>query len=181
MPGSYTVTSQVTRLATSQTASNSSTAKIGSPSPTFAFTGGLIPVPSNGPYIASGFTKTNSPTFGGTSAAYALVQLFAQRGNSYKVVYLGETVAGPSGSWSLTTGRIATGTYLVTAKAIPPSGYPSAMMTLTQDNGIFSIGSSPAKGRSSSHQQKVVLAGHRPLIRHVRPASRLWRRSPDEA
>ena len=58
-PGTYTLNIQVIRIANGQTASTSSTGQIGSPSPTFAFTGGLAAVPRNGPFISSGYATTN--------------------------------------------------------------------------------------------------------------------------
>ena len=157
-PGSYTVSTQVVRVASGQTAGTSTTATIGSPSPTFAFTGGLASVPANGPYVASGFATTRRPTFNGTSAAYGLIQLFAQPVNTDKLVYLGETVADSSGNWSMPTARLATGAYVITAKVTPPSGYPSEMMTLTRNGGTFFIGYSPAKAKSQSHHESLIIA-----------------------
>ena len=142
-PGSYTINVQVVRVANGQTASTSSTAQIGSPSPTFAFTGGLAPVPGNGPFISSGYATTNQPTFDGTAAAYAIVQLFARPLNVDTELPLGETVADPSGHWSLATGPLAAGGYIITAKVTPPAGYPSEMMALTRNNGTFFIDLSP--------------------------------------
>ena len=143
--GTYTINIQVVRIANGQTASTSSAAQIGSPSPTFAFTGGLAPVPANGPFISSGYATTNQPTFDGTAAAYAIVQLFARPANLDVELPLGETVADTNGRWSLATGPLAAGGYLVTAKVTPPAGYPSEMMALTSNHGTFFINMSPPR------------------------------------
>ena len=125
---------QVVRTANGQTASTSSTALIGSPSPTFAFTGGLARVPANGAFISSGYATTNQPTFDGTAGAYAIVQLFARPLNVDAELPLGETVADSSGHWSLATGPLAAGGYVITAKVTPPAGYPSELMALYQQS-----------------------------------------------
>ncbi len=168
VPGGYTVSIQVVRVASDQTASTSTTAQIGSPSPTFAFTGGLASVPANGPYISSGIATTHSPTFSGTAAANSLIQLFAQPVNVDKQIYLGETIVDSNGNWSLPTARLAKGAYVITAKVTPPSGNPSEVMALTRNNGTFSIGISPAKAKSTQHHQQSIIAAVLPMTRHVR-------------
>jgi hypothetical protein len=179
--GGYTVSIQVVRVASDQTASTTTTAQIGSPSPTFAFTGGLASVPANGTYIASGIATTHSPTFSGTSAAYSLIQLFAQPVNVDKQIYLGETMADSNGNWSLPIARLATGTYVITAKVTPPGGYPSEVMALTRNNGTFSIGFSPAKAKSARHHQRSIIAAVPPMTQYQRRGEGLSRRNPDKA
>ena len=161
--GPYTINIQVVRAANGQTASTSSMAQIGSPSPTFAFTGGLAPVPANGPFISSGFATTNQPTFDGTSAAYAIVQLFARPLNVDAELPLGETVADSSGRWSLATGPLAAGGYVITAKITPPAGYPSEMMALSSNHGTFFIDLSPANASVNSQPAAVAAA----TTRHI--------------
>jgi hypothetical protein len=176
---------QVIRTADGQTASNSSAAQIGSPSPSFAFTGGLASVPGNGSFTSSGYAATNRPTFDGSAAAFAIVKLFARPANADTELPPGETVADSGGHWSLTTGPIATGTYLITAVITPPAGYPSEMMALTANNGTFHIdlapGSSSAKarpgadaarhaGRSSArHLAEHRTAAHRARVARATP------------
>jgi hypothetical protein len=156
--GSYTTQIQVIRIANGQTASAIGTAQIGSPSPTFAFTGGLAAVPSNGSSFSSAHATTRRPTFDGTAAAFAIVQIFATPLNNAEVqMPLGETVADSSGHWRLlVTPRMTVGDYLITAVVTPPAGYPSAMMSLTQNAGIFLIGLPP--GRRRGHPRTAVEA-----------------------
>ena len=161
--GTYNINIQVVRIANGQTASTSSTALIGSPSPTFAFTGGLAPVPGNGPFISSGYATTNQPTFDGTAAAYAIVQLFARPLNVDAELPLGETVADSSGHWSLATGPLAAGGYVITAKVTPPAGYPSEMMALSSNHGTFFIDLSPAIASVNSQPAAVAAA----TTRHI--------------
>ncbi len=154
--GTYNINIQVVRTANGQTASTSSTALIGSPSPTFAFTGGLAPVPANGAFISSGYATTNQPTFDGTAGAYAIVQLFARPLNVDAELPLGETVADSSGHWSLATGPLAAGGYVITAKVTPPAGYPSEMMALSSNHGTFFIDLSPATANVTSQSATVA-------------------------
>ena len=163
--GTYNINIQVVRVANGQTASTSSAALIGSPSPTFAFTGGLAPVPGNGPFISSGYATTNQPTFDGTAAAYAIVQLFARPLNVDAELPLGETVADSSGHWSLATGPLAAGGYVITAKVTPPAGYPSEMMALTSNHGTFFIDLSPAMASVNSQPAAVAAATTRRIGR----------------
>src|SRR5262249_57551102 len=100
--------------------------------------------------VARGLAASNGPTLGGRSTAFAIVELFARPSNVDANIPLGETVADANGHWSLTTGPLAPGSYLVTAKVTPPAGYPSLMMTLTSNNGTFFIGLSPTSTSSST-------------------------------
>jgi hypothetical protein len=183
--GSYTLQIQVDRVANGQTASTSGTAQIGTPSPSFAFTGGLAAVPGNGSSYASGHASTRRPTFAGTASAFAVVQLFAAPlGNTDAVVPLGQTVADADGNWSLVTGRMVPGTYLITAEVTPPAGYSSPMMTLTQNGGVFLIGSragkhggiararsqaDPGTGRSNDHRIAALRPAATPSLAVLRP------------
>jgi hypothetical protein len=162
-PGNYTLNVQVIRIANGQTASNNSPAQIGSPSPNFAFTGGLAAVPANGGHIAGGRATTRFPTFDGTAAAFAIVRLFARPVKKDKQWSLGETVADANGSWSLAT-SLAKGKYLIMAQVTPPAGYSSLMMSLTQNGGMFTIGPIGGKTRALTRaiRAQVTHAG-RPL------------------
>jgi hypothetical protein len=99
------------------------------------FSGGLANLISNGPHAANGFTNTNWPTFSGTAAPFAVVQLYARRFNVDAQLPLGLAVAGASGQWSLTTGPLAHGIDIVTATVRATGGYPSSLMTLRNANG----------------------------------------------
>jgi hypothetical protein len=160
--GIFTINIQVVRAANGQTATTSSAAQIGSPSPTFAFTGGLASVPANGRFISQGFATTNQPTFNGTAAAFAIVQLSARPLNVDTEVPLGETVADSSGNWSLATGPLAAGGYIITAKVTPPAGYPSLMMPLTSNNGTFFIDLAPGSKVMNSQPAAVAAQVSRP-------------------
>jgi hypothetical protein len=149
-PGTYTTSIQVIRLANNQTASSSGSAQIGSPSPSYAFTGGLAAVLNNGPDVSAAEATTRQPAFGGTASAFALVRLFAQPLHGQKRVVLGETVADPNGQWTLTAPRMKSGRYLVTAVVTPPAGYPSDLIPLTQNGGVFLIGASSGRHRSAA-------------------------------
>jgi hypothetical protein len=184
--GPYTVNVQVIRAANGQAASTSSSAQIGSPSPSFSFTGGLAPVPRNGPYIASGFATTSQPTFDGTAAAYAVIHLFAQPVNVDAQLPLGATVADSNGHWSLATGPLAAGAYRITATITPPGGYPSENTALTSNGGTFFINMAPGGRpghsqltatasqpfphvqRSRAHHIALSRSQHRPLVRAAR-------------
>jgi hypothetical protein len=175
--GTYTINIQVVRAANGQTASASSTAQIGSPSPTFAFTGGLATVPANGPFISRGYATTNQPTFDGTAGAYAIVQLFARPSNADTELSLGETVADPSGNWSLATGPLAAGAYIVTAKVTPPAGYPSQMIALSSNNGTFFIDLAPASAVTNT-QPAAVAAETSPQIQRSKTRHVTLHRTP---
>ena len=105
VPGSYTVSTQVVRVASGQTASTSTTATDREPEPYLRLHGRPGLRARQRPIHRSGFATTRRPTFSGTSAAYGLIQLFAQPVNVDKQIYLGETVADSSGNWSMPTGR----------------------------------------------------------------------------
>jgi hypothetical protein len=120
---------------------------------------------ANGPFISSGYATTNQPTFDGTAAAYAIVQLFARPLNVDAEVPLGETVADSSGNWSLATGPLAAGGYIITAKVTPPAGYASLMMALTSNNGTFFIDLAQASAVANSQPTAVAADTSRPFER----------------
>ena len=122
----------------------------------YSFTGGLADVITNGPHAAMGFTNTNRPTFTGTAAPYAIVQLYARHFNTDAKLPLGEAVANGNGQWSLTTGPLAVGTYIVSATVTLPGGYPSGTITLHKPSGtdLVHIDLTPRLVRWLSHGQK---------------------------
>lgn len=166
-PGTYFLAVQVIRKANGQTVSGISPTQIGSPSPNFAFSGGLAAVPGNGGLIAGARATTRFPTFDGQSAAFAIVQLFAKPLHKDRSRALGTTVADPNGRWSLIAGPLARGSYLVTAVVTPPAGYSSQMIPLTQNGGVFYIGA-PKSGHAKA-RAAITRANEAGGIDHFRP------------
>ena len=120
----------------------------------YGFTGGLANSIVNGPLAANGYTNTNRPTFSGTSAPFAIVQLYARYLNVDAELPLGEAVASANGQWTLTTGPLARGISVVTAVVTIPAGYPSTVMTLSNQNGtdLVYIDLAPAPVKRPPHQ-----------------------------
>jgi hypothetical protein len=155
--GSYPVT--VTIFDPSgQTATANSTALVLIPNPTPTSIGGLANVVTNGPHAARGYTNTNRPTFTGTAPPFSIVQLDARHFNVDAELPLGEAVATSTGQWTLTTGPLAAGIYIVAATITPPGGYPSNMFELTNANGknLVFIDLSPALARRLSHSKRPI-------------------------
>ncbi len=164
-PGTYSLSVQVIRKLNAQQASGVSQAQIGSPSPNFAFSGGLAAVPGNGGLVADARAITRFPTFDGQSAAFAIVQLFARPLRKDRARALGTTVADPNGRWSLIAGPLAPGNYQVTAVVTPPAGYAGETIPLTQNGGVFFIGApkaSHAKARAAITRASEAVG----MVRH---------------
>jgi len=123
-PGTYSPTIQVSDQ-NGQSVTITSTAIVNT-NAALVLSGGLAPIPGNGPNAASGYTNTNRPTFSGTAPPFSTVQLFARPSAYDTNEALGIAVASGSGQWSLATGPLADGIYNVTAVVTPPAGYPSA-------------------------------------------------------
>ena len=140
-----------------QMATANSTAIVGNPGAA-TLTGGLTNLITNGPHSAAGFTNTNRPTFSGTTSPFAIVQLYARHFNVDAELPLGEAVANGSGQWTLTTGPLAVGTYIVTATVTLPGSYPSGAFTLKNQNGtdLVYIDLTPRLVRWLSHGQKSI-------------------------
>jgi hypothetical protein len=170
--GTYTVTITVADP-TSATFIVTDTANVttqGLPGSGSALTGGLADATANGPHAAAGFTNTDRPIFSGTAAPFAIVQLYARHFNVDAQLPLGEAVADAYGHWTLTTGPLAVGTYIVTATVTIPGGYPSNLITLTNANGtdLVYIDLSPRLVRWLSHGEKAVPHHRRMGIAHRR-------------
>ena len=135
----------------------------------YGFTGGLAPIPGNGSNAAAGYTNTNRPTFSGTSAPFAIVQLYTRYVNVDAELPLGEAVASANGQWTLTTGPLARGVSVVTAVVTIPTGYPSTAMTLSNQNGtnLVHIDLAPAPVKRPPHRMRH--APH-PKIHTSKPA-----------
>ncbi len=169
-PGSFPITVTLANAnQAGKTYSTSSTATIQNAQTNVSFTGGLAPIPGNGPNAAEGYTNTNRPTFNGTSAPFAIVQLYARYLNVDAELPLGEAVASANGQWTLTTGPLARGVSVVTAVVTIPAGYPSTAMTLSNQNGtnLVYIDLAPAPVKRPPHRR--VEAPH-PKIHTTKPA-----------
>ncbi|MGA2703901.1 MAG: Ig-like domain-containing protein [Isosphaeraceae bacterium] len=153
-PGSFPITVTLANQA-GKTFSTSSTATIQNAETNVSFTGGLAPITGNGPNAVEGYTNTNRPTFSGTSAPFAIVQLYARYLNVDAELPLGEAVASANGQWTLTTGPLARGVSVVTAVVTIPAGYPSTAMTLSNQNGtnLVYIDLAPAPVKRPPHRR----------------------------
>ncbi|HKM53562.1 MAG TPA: Ig-like domain-containing protein [Isosphaeraceae bacterium] len=135
---SYPVTVQVFDSGGSSASTSASQALVGYVS--LPLTGQLDPASISGPDKNLNITNVNRPTFHGTAAAYAIVQLTAQQANSDPTTYLslGQTISGPDGSWSLTAPRLPDGVYTVTASMTSQAGFPTApVLIVTPDNPLY--------------------------------------------
>ena len=152
-----------------ETLSTTSTATVLNAGTNVNFTGGLANLIVNGPLAANGYTNTNRPTFSGTSAPFAIVQLYARYVNVDAELPLGEAVASANGQWTLTTGPLTRGVSVVTAVVTIPAGYPSTAMTLSNQNGtnLVYIDLAPAPVKRPPHRR--VEAPH-PKIHTSKPA-----------
>jgi streptogramin lyase len=133
----YPITVQVFDLGGSMASTSASQALVGGP--VLPLTGFLTPESISGPDKNLNITNVNRPTFQGTASAFAIVQLFAQKAttNPTTSIYLGQTIAGPDGLWSLTAARLPDGVYTVSASMTPEAGFPSAPITIVfQDNPL---------------------------------------------
>ncbi len=131
---------------------------------------GIVGIPSRP------LSTTHRPTFRGTTAPYATVQLYARLLNIDAVLPLGEAVADSNGNWTLQTGPLAAGPYIFTATVTNPGGFPSQEMTLTSPQGGALIYIVPSRKlvRHLSHIRAAVQPAARPL--HVTDTR--WPRSP---
>ena len=113
----------------------------------------------NGPFAAGGFTDTNRPTFSGTSAPFAIVQLYARRSDLDATLSLGQAIASGDGHWSLATGPLSPGIYTITAVVTSPGGYPSDMMPLANSGRVVIDTTHPIVVGASSYagQGRVVI------------------------
>ncbi len=126
LPGTYKITVSLQNqsgqsFTTTSTGDITNTDAVGN---SFGFTIGLAPIPSNGPNASKGLTNTNRPTFSGTAAPFAIVQLAANRIDIDATLALGQAVADGSGHWSLATGPLSDGIYNVTATVTAPGSSP---------------------------------------------------------
>ena len=125
---------QVVRSIDGETATANVTVLVNAPSGTFS--GMLDPASDTGVSNTDGITSINQPTFRGTATPYAIVQLLARPQGQSDLVSLGQTVADPSGQWSLTVGPMLDGVYSIFANVAPPQGFPIQVVPLSPNNQI---------------------------------------------
>jgi hypothetical protein len=74
-------------------------------------------------------TKNNQPNFFGTSEPLSTIQLFAQTAGNAPVLE-GQTEADSSGAWSITSDKLADGSYTITVMATDHAGFTTALTQL---------------------------------------------------
>ena len=104
--------------------------------PTGTFSGMLDPSSDTGVSNTDGITSINQPTFQGTATPFAVVQLLARPQGQSDLVALGQTVADPSGQWTLTVGPMLDGVYSIFANIAPPQGFPVQVVPISANNQI---------------------------------------------
>ena len=121
--GSYTVTAKATDVAgNTSSAMSGLSITIDTSAPSAPSTPDLTAGTDSGSSSSDDETNDNTPTFTGTSEAFATVELF--RGGSTS---LGTTAAIGVGFWSLTPGSaLSDGSYTITAKATDVAGNTSS-------------------------------------------------------
>ena len=138
----------------------------------FQFTGSLAQIGGNGPHASKGYTNTNQPTFSGTAPLFSIGQLYARPFGVDTQIPLGTAVTNGSGQWAITVGPLLAGQYNISAIVTPSGGYPSAMMSLS-DNGLVHIDMVPKHLKAMAHPH-AFLAKHKiarlPKLAHHRPA-----------
>lgn len=153
IPGSYTVSVTVTDPA-GDSATGTTTAQVVNQGPSLVFSGGLAPTVNYRPKGLTAITKNNQPTFAGSAAPFAIVQLYARQAPTSNSFFLGQAIASASGTWSLQVGPLARGAYLISAIVAPPSGSPFPLTPLPGPGGALIIG--PTHG-SHSRRPEVKL------------------------
>src|SRR5262249_49976418 len=87
-----------------------------------ALSGQLNPASDTGVSDLDAITKVNQPNFYGKSEPFSDVSLFATPSGGGPSVLIGQAEAGRAGSWSITTNRLADGSYTITATVVDESG-----------------------------------------------------------
>jgi hypothetical protein len=125
----------IVRLADGQTVTANSTGVVVNAAS--ALSGQLDPLSDTGVSNSDGITAINQPTFRGTAAPYAIVQLFARRSDQAQPVLLGRAIANANGAWNLAVGALPDGVYAISIAQIPPGGLPTTMVPLTPSSWII--------------------------------------------
>jgi hypothetical protein len=97
-------------------------------------TGGLSPSSITGLVGRSSATNVTTPTVTGTAPAGSTVQVFAALGTGTPVL-IGQTAVGANGQWSVTSGKLANGTYTFSMNVVAADGsvLPSTLGTVVID------------------------------------------------
>jgi hypothetical protein len=102
--------------------------------PAVPLTGSLSPASDSGASASDGITNIATPTFSGSSAPGATVQLYAARSSSGAKL-AAQTVADQQGNWSITSNHLADGSYTFTATATAPDGTAAGPIVLRSGSG----------------------------------------------
>lgn len=94
-------------------------------------TGQLNPASDSGKSHSDGITNVNQPNFFGTSEPNSHVSLFSTPTGGSGATLIGQGVADASGFWSITSDRLADGSYTITATAVDASGHTTTTAPLS--------------------------------------------------
>ena len=92
-------------------------------------TGQLSPASDSGKSNSDGITNVNTPVFFGTSEPLSHVSLFASPTGGGPLTPIGQAVTDANGNWSLTSARLADGSYTITATAVDQLGQTASSPT----------------------------------------------------
>lgn len=136
-PAAGTAKVQIQRLVDNETAAASFEA-LGNPAngSTVAFSGALDPSSDTGVSNTDWITSINQPVFRGTAPPYSIVQVLARPQGQSDLVSLGQTVADPTGNWTLAAAPIRDGVYALFANIAPPQGFPVQAIPLAANNQL---------------------------------------------
>ncbi len=97
-------------------------------------TGGLSPSSISGQVGPPTATNVTTPTVTGTAPAGSTVQVFAALSNGTPVM-VGQTAVGASGQWSITSSKLANGTYVFSMNVVASDGsvLPTTLGTIVID------------------------------------------------
>lgn len=129
LAGTEQVTVKITDVGGSTTTTGATSITVGNGSS--AISGHLVS--PNG--FTGNVTNVNRPTFQGSASPLAIVQLYALRmgADPSRSIYLGQTISGPDGAWSLTSPLLQDGVYTVTASATAQDGFPTAPIQIVTE------------------------------------------------
>ena len=126
--GFFQITVTVTNRSNGRSDVASSTADVANIA--VPLTGRLDPASDTGASSTDAITSNNRPTFLGTTLPGGTVQVFAQAFGSIDLIPIGRSIAGPDGTWAVTSSPLADGTYAIYAIATEPVGGTTATITI---------------------------------------------------
>ena len=105
-----------------------------------------------------GITNVSRPTFTGTGANFAMVQVEATRAGSWptQMRYLGSTIVNDAGNWSLVSPYLPDGSWTVTATITAPHGSPSVPVAMDKPLVIDTIAPRVTGVAISSRNDAIV-------------------------